>query len=318
LNSVYTRVKQIVDTARTLFSRSATGGAINDFVSNIFKDYSQRLLFKINRTLLNEGIPGEKVEAYLMSLDPTKVTRLKQLTTVCPVFHSLRTNYVTFTDDGADFLPDDIQNFTKAYQAPTIRTQTATPPAAFPIRPESTSTIERKLDDPMNAEVDIVSPVGGDIAEEVPEIDNATLTAYLRNNYVTVPEGYNFFSGGKSASDIAEELVAETNTDSWSEIIGILSVPAPGSVTPERRPTPHDGSSGQTASASVARRIPDTLPFNASMAIDESSGSGSELVTELPDTLGGRRLRFTIRRRSETRQTKKNRVRKPRMIDVRV
>jgi hypothetical protein len=313
LNSVYTRVKQIVDTARTLFSRSATGGAINDFVSKIFKDYSQRLLLKINRALLNEGIPGEKVEAYLMSLDPTEVSRLKQLTTVCPVFHSLRTNYVTFTVDGADFLPDDIDDFTQAYQAPTIRTQKATPKAAFPIRPQSRTTIERKLDDPMNAEVGIVSPVGGDTAEEVAEIDNATLTAYLRNNYVTVPDRYDF---NKSPSDIAAELVAVTNTDSWSEIIGILSVPAPGSVTPERRPTPHDGSSGETASAPVARRIPDTLPINASMATDESSGSGTELFTALPDSLGGRRLRFTIRRRSESRQTKKNRRR--RVIEVNV
>ena len=34
---------------------------------------------------------------------------------------------------------------------------------------------------------------------------------------------------------------------------------------------------------------------------------------------GGRRLRFTIRRRSETRQTKKNRrMRKPRVIEVNV
>lgn len=308
-NSVYTRVRQIVDMSRTLFSRPATGGAINEFVSTIFKHYSQQLLHGIDRTLNDDVAPG-KVEAYLMSLSDEQLNELKQLTTVCPVFHSLRTNYVTFTGDGADFLPDDIDEFTQAYRAPIIRTQKATPHAAFPLRPESTSTVERKLDDPVNEEVGIEPPVGGDTAEEVDEIDNAKLTAYLRNNYVTVPEGYDFTAKEKT-DDIVGDLVSSTDTRTWQRIITILTAPPPG--TPPRRTVGHDGSSGETASA--------TLPaLNASMATDEGTGYGSEGPPLSQQRLrfyeGGRRLRFTIRRRSETRQTKKNRRRK--VIEVSV
>jgi hypothetical protein len=161
----------------------------------------------------------------------------------------------------------------------------------------------------MNAEVDdIIKPtVGGDIAEEVHEIDNDTLTTYLRNNYVTVPDKYDF---KKSPSEIASELVAETNTSSWAEIIGILTYkPAPR--TPERPPGQHDGSSGATGTGPT---------LNDSMRIDDGSGSGSgtegQPLSALPASQGGRRLRFTIRRRSESRQTKKNRRR--RVIDVRI
>lgn len=306
LNSVYTRVRQIVDMARTLFSRPATGGVINDFVSKIFKDYSHQLLLAVDRTL-NDGVAPGKVDAHLNSLTIADLNHLKQLTLTCPVFHSLRTNYVTFTDD--DFVPHDIDEFTRAYQAPTIRTQKATPPATFPIRPESTSTIERKLDDPMNVEVDIEPPVGGDdTAEKVDEFDNDTLTAYLRNNYVTVPVRYDF-TAKKNTDEIVGDLVAATDRGSWAEIITILTAPPPG--TPPLPTVPRDGSSGETA----------TLPaLNASMPIDDGSGSGSEPPLSQQRRLifyeGGRRLRFTIRRRSETRQTKKNRRR--RVIDVRV
>ena len=322
LNSVYTRVKQIVEAARRMFSGGATGGAINDFVSTIFKDYSQQLLHGIDRSLNDDVAPG-KVDAYLNSLSVGDLKELKQLTLTCPVFHSLRTNYVTFTDD--DFLPDDIDEFTRAYQAPTIQTQKATPAAEFPLRPESTATIERKLDDPMNTEVEIEPSVGNDKAEEVPEFDNATLTTYLRNNYVTVPDGYDFKAKEKTG-EIVEHLVSSTDTGSWQRIISILTAPPPG--TPPRRPPPHDGSSAATASASTGQRASDTLPVNASMATDEGTGSGSgsgsgdelsALLVPLPGSQGGRRFSFTIRRRSETRQTKKNRrMRKPRVIDVRV
>ena len=318
LNSVYTRVKQIVEAARIMFSQPVRGGAIKDFVSTIFKDYSQQLLHGIDRSL-NDDIPGQKVDAHLNSLSVGDLKELKQLTLTCPVFHSLRTNYVTFTDD--DFLPDDIDEFTRAYQAPTIQTQKATPAAEFPLRPESTATIERKLDDPMNTEVEIEPSVGNDKAEEVPEFDNATLTTYLRNNYVTVPDGYDFKAKEKTG-EIVEHLVSSTDTGSWRRIISILTAPPPG--TPPRRPPPHDGSSAATASASTGQRAPDTLPVNASMATDEGTGSGSgdelsALLVPLPGSQGGRRFSFTIRRRSETRQTKKNRrMRKPRVIDVRV
>jgi len=309
LNSVYTRVRQIVGAARIMFSRPASGGGIDDFVSTIFKHYSQQLLHGIDKTLNDDIAPG-KVDAYLNSLTIADLNHLKQLTLICPVFHSLRTNYVTSTDDGADFLPDDIDEFTQAYRAPIIRTQKATPKAAFPLRPVSEATIERKLDDPTNEEVDIEPPVGGDIAEEVPEIDNAKLTAYLRNNYVTVPEGYDFTAKEKT-DDIVGDLVSSTDTRTWQGIITILTAPLPG--TPPRRTVGHDGSSGATASA--------TLPaLNASMATDEGTGSGGEGPPLSQQRLrfyeGGRRLRFTIRRRSDTRQTKKNRRR--RVIEVRV
>jgi len=90
----------------------------------------------------------------------------------------------------------------------------------------------------------------------------------------------------------------------------MLTTPKPAQRTPERLPGRHDGSSGATA----------TLPLNASMAIDDGSDyEGPPLSQQrLRFYGGGRRLRVTIRRRSESRQTKKNRVRKPRMIDVRV
>ena len=314
LNSVYTRVKQIVGAARIMFSRPTSGGGIDDFVSTIFKHYSQQLLHGIDKTL-NDDVASGKVDAHLNSLTIVDLKHLKQLTLTCPVFHSLRTNYVTSTDD--DFLPDDIDEFTQAYRAPTIRTQKATPKAAFPLRPVSEATIERKLDDPTNEEVGIEPPVGKDIAEEVPEIDNATLTAYLRNNYVTVPEGYDFTAKEKT-DDIVGDLVSSTDTRTWQRIITILTAPPPG--TPPRRTVGHDGSSGETAPASTGVRIPTTLPFNASMATDEGTGSGGEefsvLPLQLPDSQGGRRLRFTIRRRSESRQTKKNRRR--RVIEVNI
>jgi hypothetical protein len=334
LNAVYTRVKQVIEAARSMFPGPIVmlGGAIKDFLPTIFKDYSQSLLRKvINESTLPslQLVSDDKMVSYADSFTDDQVIQVKKLTSICPVFNSLRTNYVTFTED--DFLPHDIAEFAQAYQAPIIRTQTATLP------PISTAKIERKLDDAMNAEVLIESPIGDDIAEEVNDVDlKTTLTDYLRNNHVTVPPEYNF---DKDLSVVIKELVEASDTASWIEIIETLNNPGPVPRTPPGSPPPpNDGRSGAT--------VRDSEP--ASMHTDEEpgTGSGSEglqpfslapAVESLPESrsrsrspsratfspLFSRRnarggIRFTIHRRSESRQTKKNRVRKPRMIDVRV
>jgi hypothetical protein len=207
---------------------------------------------------------------------------------------------VIFTDD--DLVPDDIDEFVSGYR---------------PIK-----------DDETGADLDLVlDATGDDKAEEVPGEDPEVLRRYYRDNYSVLLE---------PPGNPLVPFTIKQQTDIWEEIIHDLTIPPPG--TPPRRPRADDatqrdsvGRSGDAESQALSvgpAPAPGSVPGSVARgSIIPGSGSqsdGSSDAAPPPPSavgVGDKRklsggLRFTIRRRSETRQTKKNRRRK--VIEVSV
>jgi hypothetical protein len=251
------------------------------------------------RKELNPRKSEQDVAKFLRELDDETVKRIKANVNTSLIFNVIRANYVKFTVD--DLVPDDIDEFVSGYRL--IK------------------------DDETGDDVALFSDAtGDDKAEEVPGEDPEVLARYYRDNYSVLLE---------PPGNPLVPFTIKQQTDIWEEIIHDLTIPPPG--TPPRRPRADDatlrdsvGRSGDAESQALSvgpAPAPGSVPGSVSRAIIPGSGSqsdpSSDAVPPPPSAVGvgdkhRRRggLRFTIRRRSESRQTKKNRRR--RVIDVRI
>lgn len=293
LQTVYTRVKQIISWFSRL-DRPATGGAYEggDIKAEFIRRGRATLGIIKERKQLNLGASDPQVMVFLKTLDDKTVEKIKANVKASLIFNVIRANYVKFDDD--DLVPDDIDEFVSGYR---------------PIKDDETGVDEAPVPE----------ATGYDKAEEVRGEDPEVLARYYHNNYSSPP------------GDFGNPIIADRERNIWREIIFDLTILP---VTPPRPPRADDATQASSASGygDLETQLsvgPAPAPGSASRSIIPGSGSqsdGSSDAAPPPPSavgVGDKRklsggLRFTIRRRSESRQTKKNRMRKPRMIDVRI